>query len=111
VSDDDEDMSDFQPAARRLVHGWFWWGLLALGLFIVASAIAGCRPLPPVQPPTIPDGAAPATCEDACWHIDADLGCQYGGGCLSICHKVRSQSFKDCLLAATSCEQVDVCDQ
>jgi hypothetical protein len=113
VSDDD-DTGPFHSTSRRLVRGWFWWGLLGLIAFIVASAIAGCRPIPPVQPPTIPDGAPPATCSDACYHLEAELECQAGGACAEVCRKLHGetgQRFKDCILAATSCAQVDVCDQ
>jgi hypothetical protein len=90
-------------------------------LFIVAWALPvlllGC-PKPHVpDPPTGPDGAAPATCEAVCAHW-SDLGCEEakptpkGESCVDVCDNIQQSNLKDdldCQLAVASCDQIDDC--
>ena len=81
--------------------------LILIGLFL------SCTPKPFVPPNTpVP------TCAQMCGHLDT-LGCNdrlntlNDSSCMSICNSLigtSQQNLISCFQAATSCQQVDVCD-
>lgn len=91
--------------------------LMLVGAFL-GLAITGCpKPVPsPVTPPDASDAApaplpvTPASCGEVCATV-ARLGCKGAKSCSANCPRVQSQTYKDCVRSASSCDRVNLCDQ
>ena len=80
-----------------------------IGLIWIVGTAGACGT---VSPPA-PIGAPPSTCAEACQHSDTappgGLGCQNGGACMTVCQMADDPAYAGCILASTSCAQVDAC--
>lgn len=108
------DQVDAGHEQRRRIRSRLTTTMIVAGVTALSSLV-GCPPPlpPPVTPPDASDAAPPpppATCSAVCATVTR-LGCKGAKSCSANCPRVQSQTYKNCVRDALTCDRVNLCDQ